>query len=318
MAQARNWCGTLQLSEPGFDGLAYLNGLLEKKLIRYGVGQVEMGSHLHFQFYVQCGAAKRLAWMKANISATAHWEVARGSPEENERYCTKADTRVDGPWSVGEMGRQGQTRGLEAATEAITNGDPILEVAERFPLVWVRHGRGLLDLRKQLALDKDRRQFGPDGPELWVLWGPSGSGKSRYVHQHWPDAFWKPPYHQWWDGYTGCETVVLDDFQDGSMRLTDLQRLLDWYPLWVEIKGGSIPMLATRYVITTNIHPEYWYLKSDTHRTIMRRVNDFAAAHGRLLQFPLAGAAAEREATPEPTDRREGFAELPEWLDTLH
>ena len=45
------------------------------------------------------------------------------------------------------------------------------------------------------------------------------------------------------------------------MRLTDLQRLLDWYPLWVEIKGGSLPMLATRYVITSNQHPADWYTR---------------------------------------------------------
>ena len=31
--------------------------------------------------------------------------------------------------------------------------------------------------------------------------------------------------------------VVLDDFKDYAMPLVDLQRLLDWYPLWVEVKG---------------------------------------------------------------------------------
>jgi len=319
MAQSRAWCGTLQLDNDEFDGLVYLGRLFERELITYGVGQVEMGSHLHFQFYVQCGSPKRLAWMKGNVDGHAHWEAARGTGEQNKKYCTKEETRIRGPWEVGQMTRQGQSKGLQEATELVCSGVQLQDVAERFPLVWVRHGRGLCDLRRQLALDQDRRVFGPDGPELWVLWGPSGTGKSRYVAEHWPDAFWKPPYHQWWDGYTGCETVVLDDFQDGSMRLTDLQRLLDWYPLWVEVKGGSIPMLAKRYVITSNNSPEWWYLKSDTHRTIMRRVNDFAARFGRLLEFPLPGAAAEHEATPEPTERREGFAEvIPDWRDPFH
>ena len=35
------------------------------------------------------------------------------------------------------------------------------------------------------------------------------------------------------------ETVVLDDFKDYACPLVELQRLLDWYPLWVEVKGGS-------------------------------------------------------------------------------
>ena len=79
--------------------------------------------------------------------------------------------------------------------------------------------------------------FGPEGPEVWVLWGPSGTGKSRFVAARWPDAFWKAPESKWWDGYSGHETVVLDDFKDYGMPLVDLQRLLDWYPLWVEVKG---------------------------------------------------------------------------------
>ena len=81
----------------------------------------------------------------------------------------------------------------------------------------------------------------------------------------------------------GQETVVLDDFKDYAMPLVELQRLLDWYPLWVEVKGGSVPMLAKRYVLTANTSPEDWYLKADVHCTIWRRVTDFAAKHGRLI-----------------------------------
>ena len=50
-----------------------------------------------------------------------------------------------------------------------------------------------------------------------MLWGPSGTGKSRFVAARWPDAFWKAPESKWWDGYSGQETVVLDDFKDYAM-----------------------------------------------------------------------------------------------------
>ena len=68
------------------------------------------------------------------------------------------------------------------------------------------------------------RRYGSSG-------GPSGTGKSRWVAATWPDAFWKSPESKWWDGYSGQETVVLDDFKDYAMPLVELQRLLDWYPL---------------------------------------------------------------------------------------
>ena len=75
----------------------------------------------------------------------------------------------------------------------------------------------MTSLRQMLKLDADRRSFGPAGPEVWVLWGPSGTGKSRWVAATWPDAFWKSPESKWWDGYSGQETVVLDDFKDYAM-----------------------------------------------------------------------------------------------------
>ena len=66
-------------------------------------------------------------------------------------------------------------------------------------------------------------------------------------------------------------------------------------------------MLAKRYVLTANTSPEDWYLKADVHRTIWRRVTDFAAKHGRLIHCvdgwtpPTPGAAgAEVPGNTEP------------------
>ena len=111
---------------------------------------------------------------------------------------------------------------------------------------------------------------------------------------------------KWWDGYSGQDTVVLDDFKDYAMPLADLQRLLDWYPLWVEVKGGSVLMLAKRYVITANNSPSDWYIRTDKHRTIERRVADFAGKYGRLIECvpgwvpPEVGVILE----PNPADER--------------
>ncbi|UPW41887.1 replication associated protein [Dipodfec virus RodF1_123] len=294
MTQARCWCGTLNAVEAGFNGQQWLEQKKDK--IKYGIGQLEQGhetEHWHFQFYIQLHRSQRLNWLKQNIDTQAHFEPARGTAEQNKAYCSKEDTRIDGPWEVGICSTQGKQTGLDEATAMVASGTPLVEVARTFPVVWVRHGKGLVFLRQTLCLDADRRQFGPDGPELWVLWGPTGTGKSRFAKEHWPDAFWKAPYSQWWDGYGTHETVILDDFRDDGMRLTDFQRLIDHYPYWVEIKGGSLPMLAKRYVITSNHDPETWYHKSDTEGTVMRRVTDFAERHGRLLHFPLSPTTAE-------------------------
>ena len=58
----------------------------------------------------------------------------------------------------------------------------------------------------------------------WEASLPPGPGagvgvilERRFVAARWPDAFWKAPESKWWDGYSGRETVVLDDFKDYAM-----------------------------------------------------------------------------------------------------
>ena len=239
MAAATSWTGTW-FHEEGTDLEQYLSKLYQDGKVAFCIGQEELcptTGRKHLQFYVQLGRTCTMKWLKKYVNEHAHWEKARGTVDENIQYCSKQDTQINGPWQFGTPKRTGKLTGLDEATMLVTSGTPLGEVAKAFPVVWVRHGKGLVHLRQALALDADRRQFGPEGPELWVLIGPSGAGKSRYANDHWPKAFWKAPYSQWWDGYTNQDTVVLDDFKDDTMRLTDLQRLIDHYPYWVEIKG---------------------------------------------------------------------------------
>ena len=129
-----------------------------------------------------------------------------------------------------------------------------------------------------------------------MLWGPSGTGKSRFVAARWPDAFWKAPESKWWDGYSGHETVVLDDFKDYGMPLVDLQRLLDWYPLWVEVKGERphagqevrhhgehLPMTGT-YAGTRTYHPPPYRRLRRALRPTHRVPGRLGATWGRLCR----------------------------------
>ena len=68
-----------------------------------------------------------------------------------------------------------EAQGLRRGRRRCYAGDAPPEGRPGVPGIWVAHGRGLVDLRKQLGLDADRRPSGPEGPEVWVLWGPSGT-----------------------------------------------------------------------------------------------------------------------------------------------
>ncbi|UPW40766.1 replication associated protein [Sigmofec virus UA08Rod_17037] len=294
----KNWAFTAFCEEP--DAERFLKKLWDSGVCQYLVGQLERApttGGTHVQGFVSFTQKRRLTWIKSNVDPEAHFEPAKGTAQQNKAYCTKEDSRLAGPWEFGDLVTQGKTKGLDQAIELIKARATDSQVAESLPAVYVRHYRGLQELRRALKITAEQRTW---LPELWVLIGPSGSGKSRWARETFPDAFWKSSGTAWWDGYWGQETVVLDDFSGRFMPLTDLQHLLDGNPMQVEIKGGSVPMLAKRIVITSNWRPDEWYSdRVDPARSILRRVHDFAAVHGRYVELLEPGHAVHAETGAE-------------------
>ena len=159
-----------------------------------------------------------------------------------------------------------------------------------------------------------------------MLWGPSGTGKSRFVAARWPDAFWKAPESKWWDGYSGQETVVLDDFKDYAMPLVELQRLLDWYPLWVEVKGGSDADDGQE--VRPDLEHQPGRLVSQGGPTSHRPppISDFAERFGRLIECqagweaslppgPGAGVGVILEPNPATPPGQDVLDAIANWRD---
>ena len=57
-------------------------------------------------------------------------------------------------------------------------------------------------------------------------------------------------------------------------------------------------MMAKRYVLTSNTSPDDWYLRADPHRTVRRRISDFAERFGRLIECQAGWEASSRLPGP--------------------
>lgn len=93
--------------------------------------------------------------------------------------------------------------------------------------------------------------------EVEVIQGPTGTGKSKWCMEHYPNAYWKQRSN-WWDGYFKHEVVILDEFY-GWLPYDTLLRICDRYPMLVETKGGQTQFVAKKIIITTNSEPSSWY-----------------------------------------------------------
>jgi hypothetical protein len=110
---------------------------------------------------------------------------------------------------------------------------------------------------------RQRKQF-----RSWVTkgtwyYGGTDTMKSLRAFQNYnPNTHYiKPPQDQWWDEYTGQETVIIDDFR-GKLSFSCLLQLTDGVPMFVQIRRKEgVPMIAKEIIITSLVTPEETYSK---------------------------------------------------------
>lgn len=239
---------------------------------RYLVCQKERGDTgtLHFQGYVEFAARRTISGLVRSLPGV-HWAPRLGTRDQARDYARKADTRVDGPWEFGTwITGPGARTDLLALRDAIKEGSKDAELWENHFGVMLRSHRAVREYRSAISPVR------PDVPvDVTVLYGPTGTGKSRLVREVCDDAYWvsNPSAGQpvWFDGYVGQSTLVLDDFY-GWMPHSFLLRLLDRYPFQLPCKGYMVPLAATRVFITSNVGPDHWYSSAHAYAPLRRRL----------------------------------------------
>ncbi len=137
----------------------------------------------------------------------------------------------------------------------------------------MRYYKAVQHVRQIGALDKP-----PIRQELVVSLyiGKPGTGKTRAAYEEDGDLYALPLGKDlWFDNYAGEKTLLLDDFS-GELRLVDLLRLLDVYPIQVPVKGSFVYLQAIRIIITSNVSMEYWYdyvSRQDSLDALKRRIH---------------------------------------------
>ncbi len=242
--RSRAWCFTAN-SDPRGE-------LLAERNIRYAIWQHERAPttrHEHWQGYLQLREHKTLHWCQLKLGPW-HFEKARGTLEANQKYCSKVDTRIDGPWSMGEPTRgQGARSDLAGiAASIVEQFRPLREIAYDAPSQYVRYHRGFRALQ-DAVFPPEERKF----DKIITFEGPTGIGKSFTCRKRWPGAFWMWESGDCWtDGYMGEEVVILDEFM-GGYPLRFVLELCSEVPLRMPYKGGFVACRVTTVVITSNM-----------------------------------------------------------------
>ena len=244
-------------------------------------GQIEQceTGRLHLHLYVQANTTLKLGgWQKAVHGGKCDVRAVKKDngasdyvlKERSRVVLLDDDTRiVQASW--GELTKVGKPKGADSeqfssAVEAIIGADTPDEVAEKHPEQFVKHGAGLKALYHSLWCSIPRML--DEDPTVIVMYGPTGVGKTHHAFLDYikddgqldvKRVFTKTASTgKWWDGYYGQPDVIIEEYRS-QLKFGDLLNILDKKPVTFEVKGTTTQLQASKFIITTPVHPAKWY-----------------------------------------------------------
>lgn len=256
------------------------------QFVIYQIEKCPDTGRLHYQGYMEFGEQVRFSWIKKNVPelARAHFDERRGSQDQAIAYCTKQESRVEGPFIHGRKSscsKQGQRKDLEAIREMIKN-DPLVsrgELEDRYFTQMMRYGHAITDYKRRQTPPRNWKTI------TLVFYGYPGLGKSTLMKHIAPLlASDGRVYHvpgkkgsgQYYDDYDSQEVVIFDEFAGDRLRPIEFNQLADEHPCVVPSHGKAGHQFVAKYLlIGTNYLPRRWWAdRSEAQiRQTIRRID---------------------------------------------
>ncbi len=266
---SRFWCTTLW-KEPS---VANLDENFRYWVIGHEFGKTSGKEHWHL--YTENSVAITMrALIQALDDKSIKCLVRRGTHDEARNYAIKDGDYKEG----GKKVTQGCRTDLEIVARDLVSGvRDMKDIMEDNPMIYCQYRNGLRDIA-MIPLQKKAQDF--RHVDVSVLWGTPGSGKTREAMASCDP---KDRYvvtvqkNQWWDGYTGQSTIIIDDYY-GDWPWNFLLRVLDGYFLQLPVKGGFTYAVYTTVIMTSNQPPECWY-PHERYEALQRRIKNVKEKH---------------------------------------
>lgn len=307
-ASARDWMLTLRKQDcPDASTLQTHFAAMGVSAAVFQLERGEKSNYLHWQILLRFRHQKRFKTLKNQLSsaglATAHIEPRRGSVAQAVAYCSKSETRIEGPYYFGDSIDVESHRGARTDLQKLRS--MVLDDGMSVEQVLLADEAGTaaryVSYLRDLVQARDRRETASFRHlEVIYLYGRPGVGKSRWaVETYGSDAYRVSDYNHPFDSYSGQKILILDEF-DGSLPMGLLLNLLDGYRLELPARYANKIARYERVIIISNSPLSSFYTTTvdpsstpDRLRALYRRITRycFMDSDGTLIdkKMPTIG-----------------------------
>lgn len=253
----KTWCFTV----PNYteENLKVLDNI-ECSYIVYGKELAPTTGTPHLQGYVIFKRAHRLAQLRTFLPG-AHFEPAKAQ-EQAANYCMK-----DGNFTVRDNRTQGKRNDITDFIKDIHEQGFVSAIPQHAEC-FVKYASGFEKYNLYTQTLHERHP-----PNVYWLYGETGVGKTRYVHDQEKELWVSNGDLRWFDGYHGQSAALFDDFRPDQCPWHFLLKLLDRYPLRVPIKGGFAEWRPHNIYITSPLSPEQAFVgQAEDIQQLLRRL----------------------------------------------
>lgn len=266
--RSRSWVFTLNNYTP--DDVAELKKVTHRYMC-FGLETGDKEHTPHIQGYVQLDNPVSLRGVKKLLGDRFHVDIAKGTPEQNLKYCSKQHLEFES----GQALRMGQRTDIADIYHLMKKKRRFTDVCDFIPGA-VRYPQAFKMIRAEVDED-DVPYFRKVVVSLY--YGDTNTGKTTGAMYH-PDVYKLTKKNNlWFCGYRRHQRLVIDDL-DGWIPYRQLLTILDGHPLQVEVKGGQVWAFWTEVIITSNLMPDYWYKDEYDISALKRRIHNW-------VKFPV-------------------------------
>lgn len=218
-------------------------------------------------FQVEKGGNSQLIHIQAMIifSKPVHWSTfCRRFPladfseiyssNTNARlYCSKEDTRIRGPFEIGDFAEERARTDIKEFLELLDAGASNKDLKKTHPSLFLREFNKLDNLRTIDLFDEYKTK--KRDIEVTYIYGPAGVGKSTYVYDlcGFTDSFSVQQYDiSAFTFYSGQSILILDEFI-GQFKIPYMNKLLDKFPLQLRGLNSLKWACYTKVYIISNL-----------------------------------------------------------------